>query len=166
MVKVLFVCLGNICRSPTAEGVFRKLVDARGLSAQVEIDSAGTGAWHAGESPDSRAQEEARKRGIDISGLRARAVRPNDFTTFDYIVAMDQDNYDDLRSMCPESEQWRLHRHLSFAPGVSTRSVPDPYYGGVDGFRRVYDLVEQGARGLLDRIEAEHVNRTHGGSSE
>jgi protein-tyrosine phosphatase len=158
MVKVLFVCLGNICRSPTAEGVFTKLVRDRGLEGRIEIDSAGTGAWHVGESPDKRAQAEARKRGIDISGLRARAVHPSDFTTFDYIVAMDQDNYDDLRAKCPEDQQHRLHRHLAFAEGVRERSVPDPYYGGVDGFRHVYDLVEAGAEGLLKRIEEEHLS--------
>lgn len=164
MVKVLFVCLGNICRSPTAEGVFRKLVADRDLEDVIEIDSAGTGAWHTGECPDRRAQIEARNRGIDISGLKARAVNVRDFTTFDYIVAMDEHNDADLRAICPASEQHKIHRLLDFAGDCAEHNVPDPYYGGDDGFRHVFDLVESGSRGLLERIEAEKLNHSHDGT--
>lgn len=152
MVKVLFVCLGNICRSPTAEGVFRKLLQERGLTNEITVDSAGTSAWHTGEAPDPRAQQEARARGIDLSRMRARGVQPADFKQFDYIVAMDRSNLMDLRQECPTRLQDRVYRCTSFAPQLGVEDVPDPYFGGESGFARVYDIIEQSARGLLEHI--------------
>lgn len=154
-VKVLFVCLGNICRSPTAEGIFRHLVRERGLETLIHIDSAGTGGWHQGEPPDTRAQAEAKRRGIDISGLRARQVRHTDFTEFDYILAMDGDNHDELRRLCPPQHGERLHYAVSFAPHLNAPEVPDPYYGGARGFAQVYDLLTAVCEGLLGRIRSE-----------
>jgi protein-tyrosine phosphatase len=151
-VRVLFVCMGNICRSPTAEGVFRHLVDEAQLGSLIDVDSAGTHAYHAGEPPDPRSQEEARRRGIDITGQRARQVGVRDFAAFDYVVAMDEQNYRGLSVLCPPAKEGRLYRLCEFAEGCAVDSVPDPYYGGPDGFRNVYDLIELGARGLLARI--------------
>lgn len=156
-VRVLFVCMGNICRSPTAEGVFRKLVEEEGLSHRIEIDSAGTGGWHEGEAPDRRAQAEARRRGIDIGGLRARQVRHDDFDDFHYIVAMDLQNRRELRAICPPAQRERIQLLLDFAPQLAEQEVPDPYYGGEDGFVYVFDLVEEASRELL-----KHVRATHG----
>jgi protein-tyrosine phosphatase len=150
--RVLFVCLGNICRSPTAEGVCRHLAAQRGLDGRVELDSAGTGAWHAGEPPDRRAQAEARRRGIDLSGQRARAVRPEDFARFDHILAMDADNLAQLRAACPAEHRHKIRRLLDLAPELGVADVPDPYYGGSDGFRRVFDLVERACGALLDEL--------------
>ncbi len=150
--RVLFVCLGNICRSPTAEGIFRDLLAQHHLTAAVETDSAGTHAYHVGSPPDRRAQEEALRRGIDISDLRARQIRLSDFDYFDWIIAMDSDNYSVLMAECPTPVQGRVHRLLDFAPDAGREDVPDPYYGGVDGFRQVFDLVEHGCSGLLRTI--------------
>lgn len=155
--KVLFVCLGNICRSPTAEGVFRKLVEDRGLSGDFEIDSAGTSAWHRGEAPDPRSQEEALRHGIDLSRQRSRPVVPQDFHQFDYIVAMDGENLRELRKRCPASLQGRLHRLPAFAPELGVSDVPDPYYGGARGFENVFEIVRAGAAGLLAAIEKEQA---------
>lgn len=148
--SVLFVCLGNICRSPTAEGVCRHLAARRGVA--LEIDSAGTGAWHAGEPPDRRAQAEARRRGIDLSGQRARAVRPEDFARFDHILAMDAENLANLRAACPAPHRHKLRRLLDLTPKAGTRDVPDPYYGGPEGFARAFDLIEAACSALLDEI--------------
>jgi protein-tyrosine phosphatase len=153
MTKVLFVCLGNICRSPTAEGVFRKLLEDRKMTSQFDVDSAGTSDWHEGHSPDPRSQEEARRRGIDLGFIRSRPVRPEDFTRFDYIVAMDNANLDELEERCPDSLTHRLHLFTSFAPELGITGVPDPYYGGPKGFERVFDIIEASARGLLAHIE-------------
>ena len=153
MVKVLFVCLGNICRSPTAEGVFHTLVEKRGLGGRVTVDSAGTGAWHIGSPPDRRAQAAARRRGIDLSGQRARQAKTGDFHRFDYILAMDADNHRNLAQMCPPGEEHRLHLFLDFAPGLKTRDVPDPYYGGDGGFEAVLDMIEAASEGLLADIQ-------------
>lgn len=150
--RVLFVCMGNICRSPTAHGVFRKLIADEKLLDVIEIDSAGTHAYHVGNPPDSRAQETAESRGIDLSDLRARQARSEDFTDFDYVIAMDQDNYHSLMSICPEGYEERVHMFMDFAPQMRTREVPDPYYGGPAGFERVFDLVDAAARGLLEDI--------------
>ena len=158
MIRVLFVCLGNICRSPTAEGVFRQLVEREGLTNSIEIDSAGTGSWHVGEPPDSRAQQEARRRGIDLSGLRGRQAKPADFERFDYVVAMDKANHRDLLAICPQGREARLHLFLDFAPHLKQTDVPDPYYGGVQGFQLVYDLVEEAAHGLLRDIRSSWEN--------
>lgn len=152
-IRVLFVCMGNICRSPTAHGVFRHLVTERRLHDRIEIDSAGTHAYHSGEPPDRRAQSTATQRGIDLSDLRARAVNALDFEKFDYILAMDRENYSSLVSQCPEHAKAKLHLFLSYAPQLNRQEVPDPYYGGVKGFESVFDMVEHAARGLLDDIE-------------
>ncbi len=157
MVKVLFVCLGNICRSPTAEGVFRALVEREGLTAEIGIDSAGVGSWHIGQSPDRRAQAAALERGIDISSQRGRQVKAQDFETFDYVIAMDQENHRDLSGLCPAGGEDRLHKFLQFAPGLDIADVPDPYYGGDGGFDAVLDLIEAASAGLLDDIRAKHL---------
>ena len=153
-VKVLFVCMGNICRSPTAHGVFRRLVMDSGLGHLIEIDSAGTHAYHLGEPPDRRAQETARERGIDIADLRARRARREDFHQFDYILAMDQDNFDYLSGICPGGMEGKLRLFMDFAPDLRVREVPDPYYGGQHGFDRVFDMVESAARGLLEDVSS------------
>ena len=147
--KVLFVCMGNICRSPTAEGVFRHKVEAAGMHDWIEIDSAGTHAYHVGEPPDQRAQAAALKRGFDLSAQRARRVRVSDFTEFDYVLAMDRPNLDDLLSICPDDYQDRVQLFLNFAEQSQVREVPDPYYGGGNGFETVLDLVEDASEGLL-----------------
>ena len=158
VTSVLFVCLGNICRSPTAHGVFETLRDQRGLSHSIEVDSCGTGAWHVGESPDRRATAEARKRGYDLSHLRARQVEVADFDHFDYILAMDRLNMADLQSMCPADYAGHLGLFLPFAGALASAAdkmpdeVPDPYYGGDDGFARVLDMVERASEGLLREI--------------
>ena len=151
-VKVLFVCMGTICRSPTAHGVFRKLLQNEGLVGVVEIDSAGTHGYHAGEPPDRRAQETAERRGIDLSDLRARQVEPDDFSCFDYVLAMDQDNYHSLSRICPPGYERKLMLFLDFAPHLRVREVPDPYYGGATGFERVFDMVEAASEGLVADI--------------
>lgn len=152
MIKVLFVCLGNICRSPTAEGVFRKLVREAGLEDRIEIDSAGTHAYHVGEPPDARAQEAARRRGIDISGLRGRRATGTDMERFDYVLAMDRENYEHLLDICPAGHEHKLRLLLEYAPQRPEREVPDPYFGGVAGFDRVLDLLEEAATGLLEDV--------------
>lgn len=148
--------MGNICRSPTAQGVFRKLVESENLSDRILIDSAGTHAYHIGESPDVRAAEAARRRGIDLSDQCARRVRAADFMEFDYVLAMDRGNYDDLTSLCPPDQLTRLRLFLEFAPGLGVTDVPDPYYGGATGFERVLDLVELAATGLLADIRRKY----------
>jgi protein-tyrosine phosphatase len=150
--RVLFVCMGNICRSPTAQGIFRKLLERQGLQVLVETDSAGTHAYHVGEPPDHRAQETAMRRGIDLGDLRARRVEKGDFERFDYVLAMDRDNYDILRSICPPDHAEKLILFMDFAPHLETREVPDPYYGGARGFEQVFDMAEAAAEGLLSDI--------------
>jgi len=157
MVQVLFVCLGNICRSPTAEGVFRHLVEREGLTDSITIDSAGTGAWHIGDPPDSRAQATAHQRGIDLSGQRARQVADGDFTRFDYVIAMDRSNHVTLTALAPPGTRDRIRLFLDFAPEIGEREVPDPYYGGPDGFDIVLDMVEAASRGLLGDIRRNHL---------
>jgi protein-tyrosine phosphatase len=155
-VKVLFCCMGNICRSPTAHGVFEALVVREGLGHLIEVDSAGTHAYHVGEPPDRRSQETALQRGVDISGQRARQACVEDFSRFDYLLAMDRDNYRILSALCPCGMSHKLRLFLDFAPGVDLREVPDPYYGGPSGFDQVYDMVEIAAAGLLDEIRQRH----------
>jgi protein-tyrosine phosphatase len=152
-VKVLFVCLGNICRSPTAEGVFRALVKEQGCDQQFEIDSAGTSGWHQGEAPDPRSQEEARRHGVDLSGQRSRAVVARDFEHYDYICAMDSANLRELKRECPKGQEEKLYRLTDFAPELKVRDVPDPYYGGDRGFENVYNIVMAGCQGLLAHIQ-------------
>jgi len=154
MVKVLFVCMGNICRSPTAEGVFRYKVGQANLQDHISIDSAGTHAYHVGNPPDARAQDAALKRNIDLSSQRARRVNADDFSSFDYVIAMDDSNKRDLLTICPAGFEDRIHLFLNFAEGNETE-VPDPYYGQGRGFEIVLNLVEEAADGLLARIHAD-----------
>ena len=156
-ISVLFVCMGNICRSPTAEGAFRHLVQQQELDKQIKTDSAGTHAYHIGERPDRRAQQTALSRGLDISDLKARKVKPADFKKFHYVIAMDQGNYQLLAEIAPEGLEERLHLFLDFAPSLKETEVPDPYYGGVKGFEYVFDLVEQASLGLLNDIRKKHL---------
>ena len=152
--RVLFVCLGNICRSPLAEGVFKSLVQARGLVAHYRIDSAGTGAWHVGEGPDSRSIAVALKNGVRLTG-QARQVAPLDFGDFDYVIAMDRQNLRDLTALARRHEGGAaLHLLREFDPDPGDRQVPDPYYGGDDGFDHVYEMVLRACAGLLDALEA------------
>ncbi|MDH5472293.1 MAG: low molecular weight phosphotyrosine protein phosphatase [Gammaproteobacteria bacterium] len=155
-IKVLFICMGNICRSPTAEGVFRHHVNQSGLDRHIHIDSAGTHAYHVGQPPDNRAQAAARNRNIDLSSQRARKVAAEDFYEFDYLIAMDNNNISDLHSICPSGQEDKLHLFLNFAANTQTREVPDPYYGGSNGFEHVLDLVEQASIGLLSTIQEKH----------
>ena len=155
-VRVLFVCMGNICRSPTAEGVFRALVEREGLAERIRTDSAGTHAYHIGSPPDPRSQAAARKRGVDLSDLRGRQTKPHDFDAFDYLLAMDRDNHRNLLAIAPAGGEGKVRLFLEFAEGLNIREVPDPYYGGGDGFERVLDMIEAASQGFLD-----HIRRTH-----
>ena len=150
-VHVLMICLGNICRSPTAHGVVEKYIQDRGLSEYIKVDSAGTGDWHIGEPPDSRSQEAAARRGYDLSRQRARQVEAIDFHRFDYVLAMDTTNLRDLQRLCPEEFQLNLSLFLNFGSS-HYESVPDPYYSGTQGFELVLDLVEEASNNLLDHI--------------
>ena len=155
MHRVLFVCLGNICRSPMAEGIFRRHVEAAGLSHAFHIDSAGTGRWHAGEPPDPRAQSCLLGRGVDISGLRARQFTAKDFDQFDHILVMDSTNLNDvLYHARTDADRARVRKFLSFGKGDPDSDVPDPYFGGGDGFERVFDMLDEAARGLLSHVIA------------
>ncbi len=154
--RVLFVCMGNICRSPVAQGAFQNAIRREGLEGEVEVDSAGTGDWHAGQPPDERALESARSRGLDISHLRARQVTPEDCRTFDYVLTMDEENYRTVSALCDGDAVVRPF--LDFATGSPGREVPDPYFGGPDGFERVLDLVEEASEGLIEDIRRRHLN--------
>ncbi|NND54732.1 MAG: low molecular weight phosphotyrosine protein phosphatase [Gammaproteobacteria bacterium] len=149
---ILFVCMGNICRSPTAEGVMRKLLQDRALAHAFELDSAGTHAYHVGEPPDDRAIAAARRRGIDLSDQRARRVEVADFERFDYVLAMDADNLQRLRDMQPESCRADVRLLLDFSTEDPGGAVPDPYYGGAAGFERVLDLLEEANQALIERL--------------
>ena len=153
-VSVLFVCLGNICRSPTAEAVFRHKVEANNLAQQIEIDSCGTAGYHVGEEPDHRSMKAAAQRGVSMSGLRARQVSHSDFDRFDYILAMDHSNLMELQRMMPTDSRCKLGLFLAYG-GSSVQEVPDPYYGGVDGFDKVLDLVSDASDGLLAHLKYE-----------
>jgi len=155
-ISVLFVCLGNICRSPTAHGVFAKLVADRGYQQAITVDSAGTGDWHLGHAPDQRTTQVAAAKGYDLSGLRARLVSAEDFAEFDYIIAMDRANLKDLRAMQPDHYSGHVGLFLDFSGQSERTEVPDPYYGEEDGFELVFDLVEDASAGLLQHIEASH----------
>ena len=152
-MKILFVCMGNICRSPMAEGFFRQFLAKRAGHLEITIDSAGTHGYHIGSPPDTRAQAATRRRGIDISGLEARSVLTSDFEVFDYILAMDQDNLDYLMAMADPVYHDRIRLFLEFSPTDVGTDVPNPYYGGTTGFERVLDLIEQAAEGLLTELE-------------
>jgi protein-tyrosine phosphatase len=154
--KILFVCMGNICRSPTAEGVMKKLVAESLLADKVEIDSAGTHSYHVGSSPDARSVEHAARRGIDLTMLRARQVTAKDFSRFDHVLVMDQLNMRHVGAMCPLRYADRIKFLLSFAGKGEGIEVPDPYEGDAADFERVLDLVEEGCQGLLQHLIAAH----------
>ena len=151
--SILFVCMGNICRSPTAEGIFRHMLAEKNLSDNFELDSAGTHAYHIGAAPDSRAQATAVARGIDLSDLKGRKVELSDFDEFDFVLAMDKDNYSILKEMCPADKYQKLNLFLDFAKDLDIEEVPDPYYGGTGGFEKVFDMLEQASLGLIEHIE-------------
>ncbi|MEM1042599.1 MAG: low molecular weight protein-tyrosine-phosphatase [Bacteroidota bacterium] len=152
-VRVLFVCLGNICRSPLAEGYFRHLVQDEGLADRFEIDSAGTGPWHAGDPPDARMRSTARRRGISLEDLRGRQLERRDLQSFDHVFVMDKSNLHDTLALDPSGDHGtRVRLFREFDPEPGDYQVPDPYTGGQAGFERVYDIVERTSRALLDRF--------------
>ncbi len=153
-IKVLFICMGNICRSPTAEGVFVKLIKDQQLDTYFTVDSAGTHAHHIGEAPDLRSQKAALERGIELAHLRSRKVTYADFENFDYLLVMDDDNYSILYQSCPEPYKDKIQYLLDYAPHLTERQVPDPYYGGSYGFEQVLNKVEMGAVGFLNTLRA------------
>ena len=155
-IKVLFVCMGNICRSPTAEAVFRHYVENAGLSEHILIDSAGTHDYHIGDAPDSRAQCAAQQRGYDMSALRGRQVDTSDFRHFDYVLAMDRANLAILQRITPPDSATQARLFLEYARHHEEREVPDPYYGGTDGFERVLEMTEDAAQGLLEEIRQQY----------
>jgi len=144
--------MGNICRSPTAEGVVRVHLERAGLAADVELDSAGTHGYHIGKAPDDRARKAAAMRGYDLSALRARRVSDLDFIRYDRILAMDRDNLDELRQVCPAEHRHKLGLFLEYSRNFREREVPDPYYGGAEGFEHVLDLVVDAANGLIESL--------------
>jgi low molecular weight protein-tyrosine phosphatase len=160
--SVLFVCTGNICRSPTAEGVFRKLVSDAGLAHAIHTDSAGTHAYHVGEPPDTRAQAAARARGYDLSGMKARRIGRDDFAAFDLILAMDRDHHEILARLAPPAARHKVGMMLAYARRTQTLDVPDPYYGGPEGFALVLDLIEDAAEGLLASLRGEQADHRSG----
>jgi protein-tyrosine phosphatase len=151
-VKILFVCLGNICRSPTAEAVFRAVAAREAPELMIEVDSAGTAGYHIGEPPDLRMRQAATRRGYDMSPLRARIVEPRDFEVFDLILAMDRENLNVLHHRAPAHARDRVRLFLEFTPDATATEVPDPYYGGPNGFEEVLDLVESATQGLLQHL--------------
>jgi protein-tyrosine phosphatase len=153
MIKVLFVCMGNICRSPTAEGVVRHFLRQKSLDGRVEVDSAGTHGYHVGETPDQRTQRAAASRGYDLSNMRARKVAPQDLDYFDLILAMDHNNLEVLKRVCPPEKYERLGLFMTYAKNFDDDEVPDPYYGLGHGFDLVLDMVEDAANGLIESIE-------------
>ena len=157
-VGLLMVCLGNICRSPTAHGVMLDQIEKQGLGEKILVDSCGTGDWHIGEHPDPRAVAAARTRGYAIDELVARQVESSDFQRFDYILCMDRNNLRALRDLCPSGQQSKLHLLLDFADNSSHETVPDPYYSGAHGFELVLDLVEDACAGLLRHVQNEHFS--------
>ena len=156
MVRVLFVCLGNICRSPLAQGVFEGVLRREGLAGEVFVDSAGTGRWHVGSPPDNRAVSAAALSGVDIGSQRARQITPDDCRDFDYVLTMDEENYRRVAALCRGSAVVRPF--LDFAAGSPGREVPDPYSGGPDEFEHVLDLVEEASEGLIEDIRGRHLN--------
>ncbi|MDH3532661.1 MAG: low molecular weight phosphotyrosine protein phosphatase [Gammaproteobacteria bacterium] len=155
-VSILFVCMGNICRSPTAEGVFRRIVHEAGLAERVEVDSAGTHAYHIGQPPDRRARAAAERRGYALENIRARRIEESDFERFDYVLAMDRDNLSLLAQQAEVEHHDKIRLFLEFS-SLPQDEVPDPYYGGGAGFERVLDLVEDASRGLLDALHKHHL---------
>jgi len=161
-VSVVFVCMGNICRSPTAEGVFRHIVEQKLLSDRIIIDSAGTHAYHIGEPPDLRSQSTAKSRGVDLSSQRARKIAIEDFIEFDYVIAMDVSNHEILKRLSNSTEdinpKSKLHLFMEFAYDSEFDEVPDPYYGGGNGFEHVFDMVKAASEGLLEHIIVNDLN--------
>lgn len=155
-VRVLFVCLGNICRSPSAEGVFRRLLEREGLESVVDVDSAGTHAYHVGSPPDARAQEAASRRGIDLSGLRGRRAGPEDIEAFDHVLAMDRENLTNLVSIAGGHAS-KIRLLMEYSERFEETEVPDPYYGGANGFERVLDMIEDASEGLLRELRRRHA---------
>ncbi|GJL80551.1 MAG: phosphotyrosine protein phosphatase [marine bacterium B5-7] len=153
MIKVLFVCTGNICRSPTAEGVVRDLVQQASLHQQVEVDSAGTADWHVGNAPDPRSREAARRRGIILDHLVARQIQADDFERFDYVLAMDAANIQALTEMAEDSCQSKIRLFMDFDTTFGVSEIPDPYYGGDGGFDRVLDMIEAAGAGLINDLQ-------------
>jgi protein-tyrosine phosphatase len=156
MVRVLFVCMGNVCRSPISQGVFEELVRREGLEGEISVDSAGTHSYHMGRAPDPRAQESARRRGLDLSLQRARRITPEDCERYDYVLTMDGENYRLVSALC-RSGSAEIQPFLDYAPDCTQTEVPDPYYGGPEGFERVMDLVEAASKGLLEDIKKKHL---------
>jgi len=160
-VSVLFVCMGNICRSPTAHGVFERMVKDAGLRNVISVDSAGTHSYHIGNQPDARSQEVALRRGFDLSHVRARRFQASDFDDFDYLLAMDNDNLLNMQAIASAGQHSRVELFLDYASDATETEVPDPYYGGPKGFEHVLDLVESAAKGLLQNILEKHpVHKT------
>ncbi len=157
-VSVIFICLGNICRSPTAHGVFRSLVKEAGLLEKIDIDSAGTAAYHVGKKADERSRQVALGRGINMEDLKARKVDLRDLITFDYILAMDEANYADLMDLALPEDKPKIRLLLDFAKDFSEKEVPDPYYGGAKGFDKVFDMVTSASKGLLIEI-TDHLKK-------
>ncbi|MDJ0655886.1 MAG: low molecular weight protein-tyrosine-phosphatase [Xanthomonadales bacterium] len=157
-VRILFVCLGNICRSPTAQGVAEQEISRRGLQGRVEVDSAGTGSWHIGSPPDRRAVHAAADRGIDLSRQRARQVHFDDFHRFDFIMAMDEANFRDLVSMAPAGATQKVSKVLTYSDLGVAEDVPDPYYGGSHGFEQVLDLLENALGLFFDQLNMDHAS--------
>lgn len=151
-MKVLFVCMGNICRSPSAQGVFEKYIKNKGLEGTIKVDSAGTHSYHVGGKPDSRSSQAALLRDIDISQQRARKISSQDFETFDYIIVMDNDNHMNVKMTCPKQFHNKIHKMMGFSPSSKYSEVPDPYYGGDNGFELVLDLLENASLGLFEYI--------------
>ena len=156
MIRVLMVCLGNICRSPTAHGVFQQRIQGKDLQHRILVDSAGTGSWHIGDPPDRRAAKAASARGYQLDQLVARQVQPQDFLEFDYLLAMDRDNLASLHSQCPQTSSCRIELFLDYSDRAE-KEVPDPYYSGVGGFELVLDMVEEASDRLLETLIQRHL---------
>ena len=156
MIRVLFICTGNVCRSPLAQGVFEDLVRREGLEGEIYVDSAGTRAYVLGRAPDPRAQESARRRGLDLGSQRARRIRPEDCEEFDYVLTMDEENYRAVAALC-QGGSGEVRPLLDYAPDWSESEVPDPFYSGLEGFEHVLDLVEEASGGLLEEIKKKHL---------
>jgi protein-tyrosine phosphatase len=154
-IQVLFVCMGNICRSPTAHGVFQALVESQNLATAIQVDSAGTHSYHVGSPPDPRSQATARQRGVDLSGLRARRFVSGDFDEFDYLLAMDNANLADMLAIKPDNACTTAELMLSYSNRFEQLEIPDPYFGD-DGFDLVFEMIDDAARGLLHRIRQRH----------
>ncbi len=157
MISVLFVCTGNICRSPSAHGVFRDMVEAETLGNKIRVESAGTQSYHVGNPPDPRSAYTALKRGYDLSDLRAQQLKKSDFEEFDYLLAMDEGHFNIMQAACPKEHLEKVILFLTFSPDCKETGVPDPYYGGDHGFEHVLDLVESSCQGLLHHIKATHL---------